>query len=218
MTRGLLALGAIALGCAGSPPAPAPAPEPAPTTDEPKTETPKPEPEAADEGDAGSEDQPDDAPREVRYILTGGKLEVQANGVRFVPSVKPVKVGGGWGVTLSVEAKVVDDKQHSILESKDGIFAFAGKVTRDGKEPESFADNRKGDDETIVSSAASKKFDRTWPGSIKEKPLKTGDKLELQVGLWGLGDDKETWRPVKKFLIVSMTAGKKPTPVVLPPE
>jgi hypothetical protein len=61
------------------------------------------------------------------------------------------------------------------------------------------------------------KFAREWPGK-GGKGLAAGDELTLQVGLWGLGDNAETRRPVRNFVLIKMVAGKKkPQPVVTPP-
>jgi hypothetical protein len=151
--------------------------------------------------------------------MIGGKLEVETNGVRFRPSVKAVKTGGGWGIKLMVETEVVDGETHVLLNPESGIFAFAREITRKGKEPERFWDERKGDGEAIVKPDDKGKFERDWPGTTGDKPLAKGDKVKIEVGLWGLGDDKKSRRPVKKFLIVSLDAGKaNPSAVVLPPE
>jgi hypothetical protein len=209
----------VCLGCAGAPASNNPTPEPE-TTSTPDPETkPETKPEAeSDGGESTSENPEDEKPREVRYILAGGKLEVETNGVRFKPSVKAVKVGGGWGLKLMVQAEVVDGEQHVLLKPDEGIFAFAGEITRKGKEPERFGDERKSEGEAVVKPDEKSDFERSWPDA-GGKPLAKGDKLKLEVGLWGLGNDKKSRRPVKKFLIVSMNAEKAtPTPVVLPPE
>jgi hypothetical protein len=204
--------------CAGSPPA-SDTPEPA-STQKPEPEPVEPKPAATEEKDAsGEEVAPDETPREVRYIMVGGKLEVETNGVRFRPAAKAVKTGGGWGIELAVETEVVDGETHVLLSPEAGIFAFAREITRKGKEPERFWDERKGDAETMVKPDEKGTFKRAWPGTTGDKALAKGDKVRIEVGLWGLGDDKKSRRPVKKFLIVSLDASKPtPTAVVLPPE
>jgi hypothetical protein len=206
----------VLVACAGSPPPS----ETAPPTKEPETKPDEPVAEPKEEKDASSEEAPpDEKPREVRYIMVGGKLEVETNGVRFRPSVKAVKTGGGWGVKLTVESEVVDGEQHVLLAPESGIFAFAREITRKGKEPERFWDERKGDAEAVVKPDEKGKFEREWPGTTGDKALAKGDKVKIEVGLWGLGDDKKSRRPVKKFLIVSLNADKaNPSAVVLPPE
>lgn len=216
----VLACALVVAACAGSPP-PSTNPEPAPSTEKPEPVAEEPKPEPKDEKDASpSEEAPDgEKPREVRYIMVGGKLEVETNGVRFRPSVKAVKSGGGWGIKLSVETEVVDGETHVLLAPEAGIFAFAREITRKGKEPERFWDERKGDAETMVKPDEKGSFERAWPGTTGDKPLAKGDKVKIEVGLWGLGNDKKSRRPVKKFLIVSLNADKaNPSAVVLPPE
>jgi hypothetical protein len=208
-----------ALGCAGSPPPPNTS-EPESSAKEPETKPDEPVAEPEEETDASSEESPDnEKPREVRYIMVGGKLEVETNGVRFRPAVKAVKTGGGWGIKLTVETEVVDGEQHVLLAPEAGIFAFAREITRKGKEPERFWDERKGDGEAVVKPDEKGSFERAWPGTTGDKALAKGDKLKIEVGLWGLGDDKKSRRPVKKFLIVSLNADRaNPSAVVLPPE
>jgi hypothetical protein len=141
------------------------------------------------------------------------KIRITKNRARFVTSWSAVS--WRW---KPIQTEVVDGEQHVLLKPDEGIFAFAGELTRKGKEPERFGDERKGDGEAIVKPDEKSDFDRTWPDA-GGKPLAKGDKVRLEVGLWGLGNDKKSRRPVKKFLIVSMNADKPaPTPVVLPPE
>ena len=50
------------------------------------------------------------------------------------------------------------------------------------------------------------------------KALANGDILELHVGLWGVGDDKESRRPVMHFFRVKLNTDKpKPRAIVEPP-
>ena len=161
---------------------------------------------------------PDKSPREVKYLMAGGKLEVVIGGVRFKPSAKAVRVGGGWGVKLSVSSEAEDDKMHSLLAGKAGALALGGTVHRKGK-TEELEDQRDGDEEVFVTPGTPTKIEREWPGKGKAKPLAQGDKLELRVGLWGFGPDAASRRPVKKFLILSMTVGKgEPRPLIAPPK
>lgn len=183
----------------------------------PKAEAPAEAPEAA-EGEPASKPGSPDTEREVKYVVVGGKLEIRTEGVRFRPSAKAVKVGNGWGLRLTVVAEAEDDKLHSLLAPKNGALAFAGKVTQGGKTID-LGDKREGSDEAIVAPGTAQKLERDWPGKSGAKPLGKGDKIELQVGLWGLGADAESRRPLKKLLLLTMTVDKgEPRPFIAPPE
>ncbi len=74
-------------------------------------------------------------------------------------------------------------------------------------------------DEDFVTPGTLARLERRWPTKASDKPLGAGDKLELQVGLWGIGADAKSRRPLKKFFIVTMVVGKgEPRPLVAPPE
>jgi hypothetical protein len=155
-------------------------------------------------------------PREVTYTQSPEGLKIDVAGVRFMATAATVRAGDGWGVKVKVKATAQDDKPHKLLSPKNGPLAFAGKVERDGK-TEKLGDERSGDEEKTVEESGFE-FSREWPGKGGVKPLKAGDKLELQVGIWGLGASSEELRPVRQFLVVKMAAGKhKPQPVVSPP-
>jgi len=225
----------LAVGCGGAQPAqpseppavaaPAePAPEPVRTA--PPAETAKPGPSAAaPEADApppaaAQKDEPDpNATREVTYVVVPEGLKISVAGVRFAVSATAVQVASGWGVKLSVAASATDGKVHSLANPKSGPMAFAGSVTRKGKsEAEPFGDERSGDGEQEISGDAPTKFNRTWPAK-GVRVLGAGDSLDLQVALWGLGSDKDTRRPVKKFCHVRMQVDKgKPRAIVEPPQ
>ena len=50
------------------------------------------------------------------------------------------------------------------------------------------------------------------------KPVANGEILELHVGLWGLGDDAESRKPVKQFFRVRLNASHpNPRAIVEPP-
>ena len=60
-------------------------------------------------------------------------------------------------------------------------------------------------------------FTREWPGKAG-KALAAGQSLELQVGIWGVGQNSTELRPVRQFCLVKMKAGNKtPQPVLMPP-
>jgi hypothetical protein len=159
------------------------------------------------------------ATREVTYVVVPEGLKISVAGVRFAVSASAVQVASGWGVKLSVVATALDGKVHSLANPKSGPLAFAGSVSRKGKpEPDAFGDERSGDGEQEISADAPTKFNRTWPAN-GVRVLGAGDTLDLQVALWGLGSDKDSRRPVKKFCHVRMNVDKgKPRAIVEPPQ
>lgn len=217
-------LGCVALAACSTQPAPPPAkPEPArpePAKPEPSASAaPVSAPSAAPSAQAPAVPPPDTAPREVKYVVTGGKLEVVVEGVRFKPSAKAIKIGAGWGVALDVDGEAEDDAMHSLAKPKAGALALAAKITRKGGKVEAQTDTREGDDEDFVTPGTLARLERRWPTKASDRPLGAGDKLELQVGLWGIGADAKSRRPLKKFFIVTMVVGKgEPRPLVAPPE
>lgn len=213
MVVGLL----LATGCGNA------APPPAEPTAAAPTKAPSPEPESTPEpSDPPSEASapaatPDLAPRDVRYVMTPAGLVIEISGARFTPKAKAVRVGGGWGVRLEVEASV-EDTALSLLAPDGEPLAIAAQMIRAG-DTTRFSDTRRGDKERFLSPGQSHKLVREFPGKTGEKPLKKGERLVLQVGLWGLGPDEKSRRPVKKLFVVAMEVGSKtPQPVISPPE
>ncbi len=206
----------VAAGCGGgasAPPAEAPTkastPEPAPAPPPvAQPETPKPgptEPSAAPEPKAADPD----ATRTVTYtVVPGGALKISVVGIKFTVTAAAVKIGQGWGVKVAVVGSAADGKPHSLSNPKAGPLAFAGSVQRKGAaEPERFGDERVGDDELAIFGDDPTKFTRTWPAK-GTRLLSIGDSLDLQIGLWGLGTEKDASRPVKQFCHVRMQVDK----------
>lgn len=188
--------------------------EAAPELDEPID--PENESEAAPEPEADEE--PDRNPRDVRYIVGDAGLRIEVAGARFQPKVEAVKVGGGWGVKVTVKGTSHNGEKHSILAPEDRQLAFAGTVKRAGK-AEEFNDERAGEDEVVIDQGQPVTLVRQWPGNIDVKPVANGQTLELEVGLWGLGKSAKTRKPLRKFFVVKMpvAGGRKPKPVLAPP-
>ena len=217
--RFLLLVPVFSLGCGGASTAPkepaAPATESAPLASapdqkenekapEPKPEAPAPEPEKKDE------------PREVKYVVAPEGLRIEVSGATFKPKAKAIRVGGGWGVRVTVEASS-SDAVLSLLSTKNGPLAFASKITAPQTLGPMAGEKRVGEEEMFLTPGEPVTLKRDWPPK-GATPLKAGQTLELQVGLWGLGEQSETRRPVMKFFVIKMVAGKKtPQPVVSPP-
>lgn len=190
------------------PAAPADSSEAEPSETEGATDT-----EAMAEAAAPAED-PNET-RDVTYKMTPDGLEIEVDGVMFMPKAQPVKVkGGAWGVKVTMTAEGVGDGPRYLLKPKNGVLAFAGSVKRKGSE-EKFGDKRDGEETVELAPGAKLSFDTTWP---KEGPgLWWGEELTIEAGVWGLGKTAEGLRPVKQFFTLKMVAGNKPQPVMQPP-
>jgi len=155
--------------------------------------------------------------REVSYLVRAEGLQIDVAGVRFQPKVKALRVKGGWGVAVDVEASPEDDRTHSLLRGGEGALAFAGTVVRGGKETR-FGDERGEGEEQLLFPGAPITLSRKWPGNLGLTPLGRGDELRLEVGLWGLGREAASRRPVNRFFLVRVSVGRKrPSVLVTPP-
>ena len=223
-------LGAMVIACGGAatpPPDAPPAAEPPPAVDAAPAESakpsePAPAPTASGESGAPAPAAPaaedPNATRSVTYVVVPEGLKITVAGVRFTVTASAAQIAAGWGAKVSVVASAVDGKPHSLSSPKAGPLAFAGSVRRKGSsEAEPFGDERAGDGEQGVFGDDATKFSRTWPMK-GVRVLGTGDALDLQIALWGLGVEKEARRPVKQFCHVRVLVEKgKPRAVVEPP-
>lgn len=171
---------------------------------------PAPPPAAApDEAEAG---------RSVRYVVNPEGLRVRVAGVVFVPRAELVQKAGTFGVKLDVEARADDGKSHSLLAPAGQELAFAAKVRRADGSEETFNDERKGERELVIDDGKDAKLSRVFPDKAL-KPLKKGDELELSVGVWGLGDDAASRRPLRALCKVTLSYPRgKPKVKLTPPD
>lgn len=178
----------------------------------------EPEPEAT--GKAAADPPPKDpnATRDIKYVVTPEGLKITVAGVRFLASATAKQVGQGWGARVTVKAEVADAKEHVLLNPKNGPLAFAAAVFKKGStEAERIPDEREGDAELQLTSAAPSTFSRDFPAK-GGRVLAIGETLDLEVALWGLGESKDDRRPVKQFFHVKMKVDKgKPKALVEPP-
>jgi hypothetical protein len=200
-------------------PAPAAAPEaaePAPAEDAKPAADTKPEAEAKPAEETPAKDP--NAMREVKYVVTPEGLKIEVAGVRFLASAAAKQVGQGWGAKITVKAEVIDNKDHVLLNPKNGPIAFAAAVFKKGStEAERIPDEREGDGEMKLSAGLPKTFTRDFPHK-GGRVLAMGETLDMEVALWGLGETKEDRRPVKQFFHVKMKVDKgKPKAIVEPP-
>lgn len=170
--------------------------------------------ESAGEADAAATTESGEEGREVVYRVAPEGMKIQIDGAEFIPKAKAVKIGKGWGVELSVEATTEQDR--ILWSPMRGPLAFGGFVERGGQK-EKFGDIREGGVDAKLIPGASLQFKRTWP--LDGQPgLLAGEKLELHVGLWGFGPDTAGRKPVRRFLVVKMSASASGAhPVIEPP-
>jgi hypothetical protein len=157
--------------------------------------------EASADAPASADAQP---AREIRYVVTPDGLEIRIEGTRFIANAEAEHVKGGFGVQVQVKASVTDDNSHSLLRPKHGPLAFAGVVERGGRR-DRFNDERNGSEEQVLSPRAALTFTRNWPGKGGPAPLSDGQSLELEVGLWGIGNQAAERRPVRNFFNVKVS-------------
>jgi len=227
----VVCLGMFALACASSPPpepSPPPSDEPAPRADT----APSPEPEPAAFADAAPEAEPSEeeaAPppppaedanqgRQIRYVVIPDGMRVRVAGVVLVPTAELVTKGGLSTIKVVVEARSEDGQTHSILAPSGQELAFAGKVRRADGTEETFTDQREGEREVSIGEGSDAKLSRTFPAK-GTKPFKMGDEVELAVGLWGLGQDASSRRPVRGVCKVTLSFPRKTAKLkVVPPD
>lgn len=142
----------------------------------------------------------------IVYRVKPDSLHIEVIGGDFVPRVQAVKVRSGWGVEVKVDATTTEDL--SLLAGTQGPLAFAVKVKRPAEQK--FTDERGSNRDLLVTPEKPFQFTRVWPGVGTDiAPLQAGQELEMQVGLWGLGDSVATRKPVRRFFQVKMKIDKK---------
>ena len=223
----VVCVSALALACASSPPPePSPAPPPEPAAED-AAPPPAPEPAPADDA-VSAEPAEESAPpppaedenqgRSIRYVVNPDGMRVRVAGVVLVPRAELVTRGGQSTIQVVVEASSEDGKTHSILAPTGKELAFAGKVRRADGTEETFTDQREGDRDVSIGEGTDAKLSRTFPDKGK-KPFKMGDEVELAVGLWGLGEDASSRRPVLGVCKVTLSFPRKTAKLkVVPPD
>jgi hypothetical protein len=154
----------------------------------------------------------------VFYRNTPQGMAVSVEGVEIRAAAEPIKLkNGGFGILLKMEAESKDGAMHTLLSPKDGPLAVGGTITRKKGDPVQITSERKGEDDQFIAPDSPLKWEYSWPPA--EGPFAWfGDKVELQVGLWGLGNAGERRRPVRKLFMVEMTATQHGKPVIIPPK
>jgi hypothetical protein len=173
---------------------------------------------AAASADAAPPAKDPNAQREVKYTVTPEGLKIEVAGVRFMASAEAKQIAQGWGTKVTLKAEATDGKAHTFLNPKNGPIAFAAAVFKKGStEAERVPDSREGEGEMKLSPNAPNSFSREFPAK-GGRVLAMGETLDLEVGLWGLGETADDRRPVKQFFHVKMKVDKgKPKAVAEPP-
>ncbi|HSC86458.1 MAG TPA: hypothetical protein VLC09_04280 [Polyangiaceae bacterium] len=205
--------------CSSPPPAETPpASEPTPSAEASTPE--EPAPELSDEAAAliaETEGAPATAPAgsstkpttdsgkgyEFVYRVKPNELRIEVLTAAFQPTVKAVRVRGGWGVEVSLEGTATSAV--SLAADESGPMAFAATVHRPAEEK---SGDKRGTTKDVTLGDKAQSWKRTWPGP-DEKPLASGQELLLQVGLWGIGPSPAERKLAKKFFEVKLTVDKQ---------
>jgi hypothetical protein len=158
--------------------------------------------------------------RDVVYRVTPAGLQIDIEGARFSPRATVKKLdGGAFGLELEVTAESRDDRTHSLLTPALGPLSFAATLfDKSGKEVKRYNDRREGSEQTLLLPGNPLTLRRSWPSGEVRGPLWWGQKMRLEVGLWGFGTDGAEGRPVRKLFVVDLVAGNNATALVGPPE
>jgi hypothetical protein len=156
--------------------------------------------------------------REVVYRVTPTGLVIELDGIHFRPEAKPFKAkNGAYGIELSVSAESFDGRKYWVDKPSAGPLSLAGKIEDKAGKALRFSDQRKPAGEEGVTAGEPYRFRQRWPATGQPK-LWPGQKLTLEVGLWGVRAEAGRQRPVRRFFVVEMTAaGNRPRAVVSPP-
>lgn len=160
------------------------------------------------------------AERTVKYVVRSDGLRVLTEGLAFTPKARAIRVGSGWGLEISVEVRAEDEALHSLLAPEASEIALAGEIHRAvNDELEEFSDRRESDRDLEVARAKPIRLMRTWPSKGGPRPLAVGDELGLEMGIWGLGTDKASRRPLNRLARVDLKFEKgRPRVKVAAPE
>jgi len=231
IARTIVAALAVTLttACGGPTPPPA-APEPEPATQaspaEPAQEIapaapssdPTPEADTAPAAKKPAKDDPDNRQRQIYYRTGTEGLVISIEGVELTVKAELNKLKtGAFGIRLKMTVESKDDGMHTLLSPKDGPLAIGGVIKRKKGDSVPIVDKRDGEDEQFITPGAPLEFQVNWPGT--DGPFAWyGDEVELQVGLWGIGNAGERRRPITKLCIVKLVAVQGGKPVVMAPK
>jgi hypothetical protein len=99
-----------------------------------------------------------------------------------------------------------------------GPLAIAAKIfDKKGNISAEHSDQREGLEQQFVMQGGPLTFERTWPSGAVKGPLWWGQRVRLQAGLWGLGTDGESGRPLRKLFVVDMSGKANAKPVISAP-
>jgi hypothetical protein len=162
----------------------------------------------------------DDQPRgrDITYRVRSGELSVEVGGLILTPRAKPLKHdNGSYGVELEVSAESKDGQAYRIASPGNRPLSIAGEIAVRSGEPQRFTDTRKGSGELSIGPGETRRFRQSWPARGQPK-LWAGQRLVLEVGLWGVSASDERELPLRRLCTVKMTAGNKPQAIVVAPD
>ncbi len=155
--------------------------------------------------------------QEIIYRVTGEGLVIEIDGLHLRPKAKAVaRKNGSFDVQFEIEARSFDGRLYWLQTASEGPLSIAGRIEKKSGERERFSDRRSGKEEELVSDGSPVTFRQKWPGKGQPK-LWRGQKVRLEVGLWGMRVEQSRERPVRRLFVVEMLATRGPTPVISPP-
>ena len=188
-----------------SPPEPGQPPiEPSPITEPVEPEAP------ADE----------DAPRELLYRVQPDGLLINYDGLKMRPRAQAERLSnGGYGITLTVTLEPSDETDKELLLSDGSPLSVYAKIyDKAGRQKGSLPDVMgAAETQSVCAECDAQPWEATWPAA-GTTPLWWGERVVLEVGLWGIGDDSKDRRPMKRLFVVEYKAGGRTDPIVRPPE
>jgi len=143
---------------------------------------------------------------EIEYRVRPGRLEIEVAGVWMRPRSRVVSLGPGrYGVALDVGVQVIDQQAHAISTATGRGLALAAERfgLKDGSER--FADARGVGLSPAIELAPQQgtELHARWP--LPGQPgLERGQRLRIEVGLWGLSRPGEPTKPVRRLFAVDV--------------
>jgi hypothetical protein len=154
----------------------------------------------------------------VTYRVAPSGLQVEVVGLRLRPRATIARVGSRYRIKLAVEVESVDGEQYILSGSGAGPLSIAGEIVQKNGTLQAFADQRVTGGGDVAIGEHSVQLDVAWP--LKGQPsLERGEKLHLDVGLWGVALPGQRARPLRRlFRVEAAGEGKGAVSVTHPPE
>lgn len=169
---------------------------------------------ASDPGTAEQE------PRELVYRVRPDGLLIEYDGLSLRPRAEAQRLSnGGYGIRLTVSYEPSPEAVHELRLSEGSPLSVYAKIfDKAGNQKATVADTRRASDTVDVCvDCPSEPWQAVWPRA-EGTPLWWGERVVLEVGLWGIGLDETDRRPMKRLFLVEYRAGDSSDPVVRPPQ